>query len=124
MAARDEVLELAVGELRRKYDKICTDYDNARVKILTLMGGGLVFLSFIYAPRGGQPRSDLFFPHNLDSQIFYVIGLVLTLGALGLFFKAFTPTNWALPAEAKEMKRLGKFKSKADFLTFLVDEYN
>ncbi|HTE57144.1 MAG TPA: hypothetical protein VK694_00210 [Verrucomicrobiae bacterium] len=125
MAINIDVLEITIKELQRKYDKICHDFDGVRVKILTLIGGGLVFLSFLYAGDNNGGMGDIFFPSKLDSQIFYAIGLGSFLGALCVLFWAMRSTTWALPIDQKELAKLEeRYNSKGKFLVFLLEEYN
>jgi hypothetical protein len=124
MSIRDNVLELTLQELQKKYNKICQDYDSARIKILTLFGGGLVFLSFLYSGKDASGRADIFFPPNMDGRIFYIIGLALFLGALCIFFWAIRPSMWAMPTEASEIARLEeRYNTRNKFLIYLKDEY-
>lgn len=124
MAIDKEILEVTIEELRRRYDKICQDYDTARIKILTLFGGGLAFLSFLYSGKTQEGRADIFFPTNLDERIFYIIGLGLFLAAICIFFWAIRPSDWALPLSVSEVSKLEEhYNTKDKILEYVKDEY-
>ena len=120
-----QVLQLAVDELRRRYDKICKDYDTARIKLLTLFGGGLAFLAFLYSDKVKDTNTrDIFFPPTLADQIFYFIGLVLVIGALCILFWSIRPSDWALPLSADRLNKLqADFPTRKAFLSYIKDEY-
>jgi hypothetical protein len=121
---QDEITEVAIHELRRRYDKIGHDYDTTRIKLLTLFGGTLAFLSFLYSGRTKQGKADIFFPPNLDERILYFIGLGLVLGALFILFWSIKPSDWALPLDAKVLSRLeDNYTNKSKFLAYVNEEY-
>jgi hypothetical protein len=59
-----QTLSIALEEQRRVYDWISDNYEQVRVKILTILGGGLAALTFLYA--SGQ----LFIPPQVYGRIF------------------------------------------------------
>ncbi len=122
--SQDEILIIAIEELRRRYDKISHDYDTTRIKLITLLGGGLAFLSFMYSGKTPQGKADIFFPPALADRIFYFIGLGLVLVAMGVLFWAILPRDWSLPLDAKRLNNLDDhYTSKNKFLLYVKNEY-
>ena len=118
MAAADDVLEIAIEELRRTYDKLCNDYDQNRVKTIAFLGGEITLLGFLYA------SGNLFFPRQIYGKIFYAIALGLLIVAVISFFRALRSSLWPVPTEFSEIERLNKIhKTKNSFLEYVKDEY-
>lgn len=118
MSTSEDLLCLGLDELRRYYDKISNDYDRVRTKVLTLFGGALVLLSFLYA--GG----DLFIPEAVYGKIFYVVGLAALVVGVIILAWATRPGIWAIPGELKEASRLtSRYKDKEEYLEYLRLEY-
>lgn len=112
----NDVIELAIDELRRIYDSLNHNYDQVKIKILTFLGGGFALLSFLYA--GG----DLFIPNEPHGRIFYFAGLALILTAMVILFYALRPCTWYFPTEFKDLRKLD-YKDKNSFLLYVKEEY-
>jgi hypothetical protein len=110
------ILRIAIEEQRRVYDWLCVSYEQARVKILAFLGGGLALMTFLYSDR------RLFIPHEVYGKIFYFVGLGLILGALGILFHALRAMPWEFPIETKDLKKLPT-KKKVKYLEYTKERY-
>src|SRR4051812_24138100 len=77
------VLRIAIEEQRRVYDELNEATASIKIKILTLTGAGLALLTFLYA-NPSNLKNPLFIPPQIYGKIFYIVGLILTLGSLGM----------------------------------------
>lgn len=112
------VLELTIEEQRRVYDWISKGYDQLRLKLLTILGGGLGALTFLYS------SGELFIPTtDVSGKIFYFFGLAMTLGAVGVLIVALKPLDWEFPTENKDIAELDKFETRYDYLVYIKDRY-
>lgn len=114
--SRENVLELALEELRNIYNRLDGSYDLARTKILTFLGAGLALLSYLYG--GG----DLFIPDERYGKVLYFIGLGLVIASVTLLLHSVRPVQWAVPIET-EMRKMLRTKQRIDMLELLVEEY-
>lgn len=88
-----------------------------------LWGGSLAFLAFLYSDKKNG-KADIFFPPTLADQIFYFIGLGLTLGALCILFWSIRPSDWSLPLDADRLDDLDEhFDSEDKFSVYVKNEY-
>lgn len=116
-----EVLRLAVQEQRRVYDEVNIASQQVRVRILTLVGAGLALLTYLYSNQGSS--NPLFIPSTLYGKIFYMFGLLLTLGSIGLLLFATKPGGThELPTESVHLSNLTE-KDEYAYLEYLKDRY-
>jgi Ca2+/Na+ antiporter len=125
MPAPNNLLEVAVDELRRAYDELDKDYDQVRVKALTFLGGGLALLTFLYSGKTHSGKVDLFIPHQVYGMVFYFGGLVFVLFAIALLFYTLKPVYFREPTENEEIEKLDeRHRTKNSYLVFLKEEYS
>jgi hypothetical protein len=112
-----EVLEIAIEEQRRADNWISHNYDNVRNKILTLLGGGLASLTFLYA------SGDLFIPPEIYGKIFYFAALTLILFALSRLIVALQPMHWEFTIEDRDLNVIHTVQSKLEYLKYVKERY-
>ena len=112
-----KVYEKSIEELRRMHDEVTIMFNIAKVRIITFMGGGFAFLSFIYATKG-----ELFIPDETYGKIFYSLGLALCITALILLFIATRGVQWRIPTESKKHDRFDH-KNYLEYLKYTKREY-
>jgi hypothetical protein len=110
MAVKDEVNEVVIEELRRVYDHICRDYNEASVKILAHVGGTLGLLAYLYS--GG----NLFIPDQTYGRVFYATGIGLVLIPVSFLIYTLRANVWTLPISRKEIAELDNAYTKTKFL--------
>jgi len=116
-----EVLRIAIDEQRREHDELTSAFERLRFKILTLLGGGLALLTFLYS--NPNPKNPLFLPSELYGKIFYFAGLVLIVGALSALLHATRPSGvWEVAPEADKLKRLSE-DDQAKYLAYVSKRY-
>ena len=117
-----EVLLISIDEQRRVYDELNEYSNQVKVKILTLLGAGLALLTFLYA-NPSDKENPLFIPPTLYGKIFYVAGIVLTLGALSILLYATKPGGeHEVPTEVAVLKDLDT-REEYEFLEYVNDRY-
>lgn len=109
-----EVLFLAIEEIRRTNDWLTHAYDTVKSRSLTLIGGALGLLVFLYASNG------IFFPKEVYGQILYIIGLGLMIFALGLLFLATVGRHWEFSLESRDLEKMD-FKDYDHFLAYVKE---
>lgn len=112
----EEIIELAIVELRRTFDWVDAAYQRVKLKTITYLGGGLATLAFLYA------NGDTFIPKEAYGKIFYFIGLGLVLGALVLLFISMLPRYWEFSIDHQVIEKL-EFKSKKEYLSNMKEAY-
>jgi hypothetical protein len=112
-----EVLKIAVDEQRRVDDWIAKNYDNVRNKILTLLGGGLASLTFLYSSR------QLFIPPEIYGKIFYFAGLSLIILGISTLIHALRPMHWEFTTEDKDLMNIHKVETVTEYLLYVRDKY-
>jgi hypothetical protein len=112
----EEVLQLALIEAHKKYERVNNDYNQNSTKLFTLLATELAILTFLFASDGG------FLPEKLYGIIFYAIGVALVILAVAALFWGTLSNDWEEPAELKELQTL-RYDSKAAFLEYLKDDY-
>lgn len=119
-----EILEIAIGELKLMYSSLTSMYDGLKGKFILFTSGQLAYLGYIYSSANGSnnPIEKLFIPPELSSQIFYAIGIALSLLSLSFLFQGFLPAPWLVPPQSRDLKKL-KFNNKRELLVYLRDEY-
>jgi len=88
-----------------------------RVKILTLLGGGLAALTFLYSD------GKLFIPAQIYGRIFYFAALAFIIAALTFLVTSLKPLHWEFPIEDKDLLKIHKVPSKLDYLIYMRDKY-
>ena len=96
----EKILRVAIEEQRRTYDWIDKSYDQLRLKILTVLGGGLAALTFLYS------TGTLFIPQEIYGRIFYFSGLGMLISALGILIFALKPLPWEFSIEDRDLLQL------------------
>ena len=109
-------LKTTIDELRRVYDWLCNAYGEVKVKILTFIGGDLAVLTFLYSD------GNTFIPKQTYGQVFYFIGLGLTILGLGYLFSAIRPKYWEFPTEHKDLEKMD-FDSELEYLDYVKERY-
>jgi hypothetical protein len=112
-----EVLVLTIQEQRRVYDWLDENYNQLRVKSLTILGGGLGALVFLYS------SGNLFIPKSTADKIFYFSGLTMVIFAIGLLIASLRPQEWEFPTEKKDIACLEQFETEFEHLVYTRDRY-
>jgi hypothetical protein len=109
--------KLELAELRRLYDRINIDYNTLRTRILTLLGGEVIAISFIF---GG----DNFLPAQTYGKVFYFSGIGLLMLATAFLFLGSSPVTWLAPFELDEAKKMPEgYETPEKLHKFIKDEY-
>lgn len=116
-----EILEIAIEEQRRSDSWIAHNYDNVRNKILTLLGGGLAALTFLYS--SGNSNGSLFIPPEVYGKIFYFIALFLILFGISGLIMALRPRHWEFTTESRELASISTVQSKLKYLQYVKERY-
>lgn len=112
------ILRMAIEEQRRVSDWIAHNYDNVRNKILTLLGGGLASLTFLYASG-----NSLFIPPEVYGKIFYFSALGMVIVALSVLIVALRPIPWEFTIEDRDLNKIQDVKSELDYLEYIKQKY-
>jgi hypothetical protein len=115
-SASTEIMEVAVEEQRRVYDQLASGYEQAKIKALTFLGGGLAAMTFLYSGR------DLFIPDEIYGKIFYYVGLGLVIFAISTLFMSLKRQYWEFPTEYKDLKKL-EYPNKKSYLEYVKQRY-
>jgi len=111
--------ELSIEELRRKYDKICSDYNSLRTRVLAFLGGVLALITFLFGGSKDFPPPD-----QLYGKIFYFTAIGLLIVTFIILFRCASSILWASPVERKEIASLKKrYRTNRDFLEYVRNEY-
>ena|SRR5579862_8159721 len=117
-----EVLRVAIEEQRRFHDELTEAYHGVSVKILTLAGGGLALLTFLYS-NPADPKNPLFIPQQLYGKIIYFAALLSTLAALGLLIHGIKPTGqWEVAPETEALESLDE-TDEHKYLLYVKNRY-
>lgn len=120
------ILEKAVSELKSMCSGLDALYNSLKNRFALFSSGQLAYLAFIYGSAAASAEQNqlkrLFFPAELSSQIFYIIGIVFAFLSLCFLFQGFLPVDWEVPPQSADLKKLD-FKDKTSLLTYLRDQY-
>lgn len=112
------VLQATIAEQRRVYDELVDMKRQVNIKTLTLTGAGLALLTYLYS--GG----NLFIPDEIYGRILYVIGAILTFGAIGTLMYAVKPKgNWEMPTETEEKLKHLSDQDEREYLEYVKNRY-
>lgn len=112
-----ETLTIALAEQRRVYDWISNNYEQVRVKILSLLGGGLAALTFLYA------NGELFIPAQVYGKILYFAALGMIIISLSCLVLALRPLPWEFPIADKDLLKIHKVPSKYEYLQYMKERH-
>lgn len=109
-------LETIISELQRVYDWLTAAYQQAKVRVLTFLGGGLAVMTFLYAD------GDTFIPKETYGQIIYFGAVGLVIGSLLLLFTALLSRRWEFTLESRDLPKLEE-KTRLEYLKYLKKQY-
>jgi hypothetical protein len=96
---QEQILEIALEELRQKHSSQTSSYDQLRIKILAFITGELALVAFLFATGMTIPRVV----YGLFFFIFGVVCLGLSFVILLLLLKS---TDWFLPLKPKNLANI------------------
>jgi hypothetical protein len=121
MAAEDKqrINQVAIEELRRRYDKCCADSKAFRTRVLAVVVIAFGLVTFLYSSD-----NPLVTPSDITERIFYYAGLGLIALAFGILFKLASSIMWSEPVELKELKRLHvRYRNFDSFNLYVIEDY-
>lgn len=113
---KESILEIAVEEQRRVYDKMFDNYQQVKSRTLVFLAAGFALMTFLYA------SGDIFFPKQTYGQIFYLAALGLVIFGFCALFIALQAARWEYPTEKSRLQTLD-FPSKVEYLEYIKDRY-
>jgi hypothetical protein len=118
-ATKEKILQTSVDELRRKYDELCSDYDQLRIKILAFITGELALIAFVFA-------TGIKVPHVVYGIVFFLCGAGCVAISFALLLILLTTIIWSSPIhpDTLENQDYNSFPTHAAFLEHICKCYS
>jgi hypothetical protein len=112
------ILRLTIEELRRTFDHISNIYDQLRTKALTLIGGEVAIVVFLFSDN------KLLMPHEPYGLVFFWTAIVFLMLAFGLLLWTISPVAWQIPVEIADVTNIpARWQNEKSFLEYVRNEY-
>jgi len=116
---QEKILQTSVDELRRKYDELCSNYDQLRIKILAFITGELALITLVFA-------TGIELPHIIYGIVLFLFGagcIVISFIILLLLLKTIT---WYFPIHPSTLENQDyrSFPTQVAFLEHICKCYS
>jgi hypothetical protein len=120
---RTRSLELAIEEQRKDGDLLRRLHESVKVKNITFLAASLGLAAYLYTSNlGGNIQQRLFIPKEPYGVIFYGLGLILLLFAVGVLMVALGKVrNWHTAYEDDQDSRL--MNDYEEYLSYMNQRY-
>ena len=91
-------INVALDELRARYGRCNSNYDNLQNKFFALLAGQLAVATLLFS--SGFTDGNF---HDPTGKVFFIIGAVFLVAAIGIAFMSVSSSTWA---EVPELRRI------------------
>jgi|SRR5665213_1639469 len=114
----DDIEQVAVDELRRKYDELCHNNDQLRLKAVAFITGELALATFLF--NKGIPL-----PIIIYGVVFFIFGIGCVTASFIMLLTLLKSASWHLPVNRNYIREIdgAEYPDKASFLEYIKDCY-
>jgi hypothetical protein len=114
----EQIETVAVEELRRKYDELCRDYDQLRIRVLAFITGELALVTFLFS-------KGIHLPTVIYGIVFLAIGTVCIIASFVILLFSLRGIEWHRPISRHYIQDIDReaFPDKETFLAYIKEAY-
>jgi hypothetical protein len=114
----EKVEQVAVEELRRRYDELCSNFDQIRLRVLAFITGELALASFLFS-------KGMALPSIIYGFIFFATGVICIMASFTILLTLLRTVSWRSPISRQYIRDIDykEFPDKTSFLLYVKEAY-